>query len=543
MSCSLVGSEMCIRDRLPGPKVDSYIAKLRNSKPGVALISPPPHHDIYSIEDLAQLIHDLHQVHPKAKVSVKLVSEIGIGTIAAGVSKANADVIQISGHDGGTGASPLSSIKHAGLPWELGVAEVHKSLLENNLRERVILRTDGGLKTGWDVVIAALLGAEEYGFGSVAMIAEGCIMARVCHTNKCPVGVATQKEELRKRFKGIPENVVNFFLYIAEEVRQIMSSIGVSNMEELIGNQEFLSARNIDLPKTSNIDLSSLVNEHSTPDRSWLKHLKTAHSNGSVLEDEFLSDTKFIDSIKNHEILTKEIEIKNTDRSVCAKISGEIAELHGNTGFNGELNLNFKGYAGQSFGAFLLKGMNVQLIGEANDYVCKGMNGGILTIIPPKIDKISSEQVILGNTCLYGATGGKLFALGKSGERFAVRNSGATAVTEGAGDHCCEYMTGGKVVILGSTGRNIGAGMTGGIAFIIDEKNDLSNKVNKEIVSIHKITSSKQEDILLEIIREYRAKTNSLKAAKIIENWSYYKNTFKLIVPPSEEEMLGIKKM
>jgi len=342
--------------QLPGPKVDSYIAKLRNSKPGVALISPPPHHDIYSIEDLAQLIHDLHQVHPKAKVSVKLVSEIGIGTIAAGVSKANADVIQISGHDGGTGASPLSSIKHAGLPWELGVAEVHKSLLENNLRERVILRTDGGLKTGWDVVIAALLGAEEYGFGSVAMIAEGCIMARVCHTNKCPVGVATQKEELRKRFKGIPENVVNFFLYIAEEVRQIMSSIGVSNMEELIGNQEFLSSRNIGLPKTSNIDLSSLVNnEHLTTDRSWLKHSKNAHSNGSVLEDEFLSDTEFIDSIKNHEILTKEIEIKNTDRSVCAKISGEIAELYGNTGFNGELNLNFKGYAGQSFGAFLLK--------------------------------------------------------------------------------------------------------------------------------------------------------------------------------------------
>ena len=529
--------------QLPGPKVDSYIAKLRNTKPGVALISPPPHHDIYSIEDLAQLIHDLHQVHPKAKVSVKLVSEIGIGTIAAGVSKANADVIQISGHDGGTGASPLSSIKHAGLPWELGVAEVHKSLLENNLRERVILRTDGGLKTGWDVVIAALLGAEEYGFGSVAMIAEGCIMARVCHTNKCPVGVATQKEELRKRFKGIPENVVNFFLYIAEEVRQIMSSIGVSNMEELIGNQEFLSARNIDLPKTSNIDLSSLVNKHSTPDRSWLKHSKTAHSNGSVLEDEFLSDTEFIDSIKNHEILTKEIEIKNTDRSVCAKISGEIAELHGNTGFKGKLNLNFKGYAGQSFGAFLLKGMNVQLIGEANDYVCKGMNGGILTIIPPKIEKTSSEQVILGNTCLYGATGGKLFALGKSGERFAVRNSGATAVTEGAGDHCCEYMTGGKVVILGSTGRNIGAGMTGGIAFIIDENNDLSNKVNKEIVSIQKITTLKQEEILLEIIREYRAQTNSLKAAKIIENWSHFKSTFKLIVPPSEEEMLGIKKM
>ena len=527
--------------QLPGPKVDSYIAKLRNSKPGVALISPPPHHDIYSIEDLAQLIHDLHQVHPRAKVSVKLVSEIGIGTIAAGVSKANADVIQISGHDGGTGASPLSSIKHAGLPWELGVAEVHKSLMENNLRERVLLRTDGGLKTGWDVVIAAILGAEEFGFGSVAMIAEGCIMARVCHTNKCPVGVATQKEELRKRFKGLPENVVNFFLYIAEEIRQIMSSIGVSNMEELIGNQEFLTARDINLPKTANIDLSSLIKKGTqNKDRSWLKHSKTAHTNGYVLEDQFLSDNEFMNSIKNHGKLIKEIEIKNTDRSVCAKISGEIAGLYGNNGFNGELNLNFKGYAGQSFGAFLLKGMHIQLIGEANDYVCKGMNGGVLTIVPPQVDEKSSEQVILGNTCLYGATGGKLFALGKSGERFAVRNSGATAVTEGSGDHCCEYMTGGKIVILGSTGRNIGAGMTGGIAYILDENNDLENKVNKEIVSIHKITNLKQEEILLGILSEYQEKTKSLKASKIINNWSNFKGIFKIVVPPSEEEMLGI---
>ena len=268
----------------------------------------------------------MHQVHPKAKVSVKLVSEIGIGTIAAGVSKANADVIQISGHDGGTGASPLSSIKHAGLPWELGVAEVHKSLMQNNLRDRVLLRTDGGLKTGWDVVIAALLGAEEYGFGSVAMIAEGCIMARVCHTNKCPVGVATQQEELRKRFNGLPENVVNFFIYIAEEIRQIMSSIGVSNMEELIGNQEFLTTRDITLPKTKNIDLSSLVNEEKViHERSWLNHSPNAHSNGFVLEDKFLSDNKFMHAIKNHGKLIKEIKIRNTDRSVCAKISGEIA--------------------------------------------------------------------------------------------------------------------------------------------------------------------------------------------------------------------------
>ncbi len=528
--------------QLPGPKVDQYIAKLRNSKPGVALISPPPHHDIYSIEDLAQLIHDLHQVHPQAKVSVKLVSEIGIGTIAAGVSKANADVIQISGHDGGTGASPLSSIKHAGLPWELGLAEVHKSLMDNNLRDRVLLRTDGGLKTGWDVVIAALLGAEEYGFGSVAMIAEGCIMARVCHTNKCPVGVATQKEELRKRFKGLPENVVNFFLYIAEEIREIMSSIGVSKMEELIGNHEFLTTRNIIPPKTANIDLSSLVNkENLVNDRSWLKHSQFAHSNGSVLEDKFLSDNQFINAIKNHGKFIKEINIRNTDRSVCAKISGEIASLYGNNGFNGELNLNFKGYAGQSFGAFLLKGMNIHLIGEANDYVCKGMNGGVLTIVPPHVNEKSSDQVILGNTCLYGATGGKLFALGKSGERFAVRNSGATAVTEGSGDHCCEYMTGGKIVILGSTGRNIGAGMTGGIAYILDENNDLENKVNKEIVSIYKITNLKQEEILLGILSDYYENSKSLKAYKIISDWGKFKEIFKIVVPPSEEEMLGIK--
>jgi len=526
--------------QLPGPKVDSYIAKLRNSKPGVALISPPPHHDIYSIEDLAQLIHDLHQIHPKAKVSVKLVSEIGIGTIAAGVSKANADVIQISGHDGGTGASPLSSIKHAGLPWELGVAEVHKSLLENNLRDRVLLRTDGGLKTGWDVVIAALLGAEEYGFGSVAMIAEGCIMARVCHKNTCPVGVATQKEELRKRFKGLPDNVVNFFIYIAEEIRQIMCSIGVSSMEEIIGNKEFLATRNISLPKTRNIDLSSLVSNNIFQDRSWINHPQNAHSNGPVLEDELLTDAQFINSIKNNEQFSKDIEIKNTDRSVCAKISGEIAELYGNNGFKGKLNLNFHGHAGQSFGAFLLKGMNIKLVGEANDYVCKGMNGGILTIIPPKVDEHFSRQVILGNTCLYGATGGKLYALGKSGERFAVRNSGATAVTEGAGDHCCEYMTGGKIVILGSTGRNIGAGMTGGITFILDENNDLENRVNKEIVSIYKINTLKQEGILLEIINDYYEKTQSPKASKILKNWSHFKNIFKVIVPPSEEEMLGL---
>ncbi len=528
--------------QLPGPKVDEYIAKLRNSKPGVALISPPPHHDIYSIEDLAQLIHDLHQINPSAKVSVKLVAEIGIGTIAGGVAKANADVIQISGHDGGTGASPLSSIKHAGLPWELGLTEVHRSLLENDLRKRVLLRADGGLKTGWDVIIAALLGAEEYGFGTVAMIAEGCIMARICHTNKCPVGVATQQEHLRKRFPGLPEHVVNFFIFVAEEVRQLMSQIGVSKVEELIGRTDLLVPRNIDLAKTKQIDLSSLLRPivHSS-DREWLNHENQAHSNGDVLENSLLRDNLITDAIRTQGSISKTISIVNTDRSVCARISGEIAKKHGNKGFKGNLNLRFKGSAGQSFGAFILKGMNVSLIGEANDYVGKGINGGCITIVPEIVNEASSNQVILGNTCLYGATGGKLFALGIAGERFGVRNSGAHAVIEGAGDHCCEYMTGGLIVVLGKTGRNIGAGMTGGIAFILDEKHNLDLRMNKEIVELHHLSSTNQEQTLKDFIIEYHQNTKSPKAKEILSDWSSWKKLFKVVVPPSEKEKVGIE--
>ena len=530
--------------QLPGPKVDEYIAKLRNSKPGVALISPPPHHDIYSIEDLAQLIHDLHQINPTAKVSVKLVAEIGIGTIAGGVAKANADVIQISGHDGGTGASPLSSIKHAGLPWELGLTEVHRSLLENGLRERVLLRADGGLKTGWDVLIAALLGAEEYGFGTVAMIAEGCIMARICHTNKCPVGIATQQEGLRKRFPGLPEHVVNFFIFVAEEVRQLMSQVGVAKFEDLIGRTDLLIPRNINLTKTKEVDLSSLLKpiDNST-DRSWLSHEIEAHSNGEVLENALLKDEEISNALQNQGSIIKEIPIVNTDRSVCARISGEIAKKYGNKGFNGNLNLIFKGSAGQSFGAFILKGMNISLIGEANDYVGKGINGGSITIVPEIINDISNTQVILGNTCLYGATGGKLFALGIAGERFGVRNSGAHAVIEGAGDHCCEYMTGGVVVVLGKTGRNIGAGMTGGIAFILDKKNELDLRMNKEIVEVHHLTATNQEQFLNDLIFEYHQKTESLLAQKILADWSLWKKLFKVVVPPSEKSKLGIEEV
>ncbi|WP_115124913.1 glutamate synthase large subunit [Synechococcus sp. GEYO] len=527
--------------QLPGPKVDKYIAWLRNSKPGVALISPPPHHDIYSIEDLAQLIHDLHQVHPSAPVSVKLVAEIGIGTIAAGVAKANADVIQISGHDGGTGASPLSSIKHAGGPWELGLTEVHRALLENGLRDRVLLRADGGLKTGWDVVIAALLGAEEYGFGSIAMIAEGCVMARVCHLNSCPVGVATQKENLRQRFTGVPEHVVNFFWYVAEEVRQLMSLLGVARLEDLIGRSDLLKPRGVSLAKTKCVDLSSLLAPISgSEDRSWLIHSAQAHGNGPILEDQLLADSELMAAIDSQRSIRRTVEIINTDRSVCARLAGEIAQRYGNRGFLGQLDLTFRGAAGQSFGAFLVQGMNVRLEGEANDYVGKGMNSGRITLVPSDSTANPGDQVILGNTCLYGATGGELFAHGRAGERFGVRNSGARTVVEGAGDHCCEYMTGGVVVVLGSTGRNVGAGMTGGVTFLLDEGDRVTPRVNPEIVEVCPITTSEQEATLKGLLELHVAATGSEKASGLLSDWSAARSRFKVLVPPSERAAMGL---
>ncbi|WP_406584671.1 glutamate synthase large subunit [Cyanobacterium aponinum] len=529
--------------QLPGKKVSQYIAMLRRSKPGVTLISPPPHHDIYSIEDLAQLIHDLHQINPSAKVSVKLVAEIGIGTIAAGVAKANADVIQISGHDGGTGASPLSSIKHAGCPWELGVTEVHRTLLENQLRDRVLLRADGGLKTGWDIVMAALMGAEEYGFGSIAMIAEGCIMARVCHTNQCPVGVATQQERLRQRFSGVPGDVVNFFYFVAEEVRSILAKLGYRSLDEVIGRADLLTYRqDAKLTKTKALILDCLTNLPDTKtNRDWLKQVDT-HTNGHVLDDEILADSNIIDAIESHGNITKEIKIINTDRSVGARIAGVIAKKHGDLGFNGQLNLNFKGYAGQSFGAFNIQGMNIHLEGEANDYVGKGMNGGAIVIVPPSECTFeASDNVILGNTCLYGATGGELYANGRAGERFGVRNSKATAVIEGAGDHCCEYMTGGLIVVLGSVGRNVGAGMTGGLGYFLDEEGNFEAKVNPEIVKIQRICTEEGEAQLKELITNHVAKTGSKKGQLILDNWANYVPKFWQVVPPSEAETPEVK--
>ncbi|GMN57777.1 hypothetical protein TIFTF001_026880 [Ficus carica] len=497
--------------QLPGKKVSAYIARLRNSKPGVPLISPPPHHDIYSIEDLAQLIFDLHQVNPKAKVSVKLVAQAGIGTVASGVAKANADIIQetleqqlkldpcpsnippfpiwpktnisnlprqISGHDGGTGASPISSIKHAGGPWELGITETHQTLIVNGLRERVILRVDGGLKSGVDVMMAAAMGADEYGFGSVAMIATGCVMARICHTNNCPVGVASQREELRARFPGVPGDLVNFFLYIAEEVRGILAQLGYEKLDDIIGRTDLLRPRDISLVKTQHLDLSYITSSVGLPKWSSTEiRNQDVHTNGPVLDDVLLADPEISDAIENEKVVNKTIKIYNVDRAACGRIAGVVAKKYGDTGFAGQLNITFEGSAGQSFGCFLTPGMNIRLVGEANDYVGKGMAGGELVVTPVENTGFCPEDAtIVGNTCLYGATGGQVFVRGKAGERFAVRNSLAYAVVEGTGDHCCEYMTGGCVIVLGKVGRNVAAGMTGGLAYILDEDDTLIPK-------------------------------------------------------------------
>ena len=524
--------------QLPGRKVSEYIAGLRRSKPGVTLISPPPHHDIYSIEDLAQLIFDLHQINENAKVSVKLVAEIGIGTIAAGVAKANADIIQISGHDGGTGASPLSSIKHAGSPWELGLSEVHRVLMENSLRDRVILRVDGGLKSGWDVLMGAMMGAEEFGFGSIAMIAEGCIMARICHTNNCPVGVASQKEELRKRFPGTPEHVVNFFYFIAEEVRSLLARFGYRSLGEVIGRADLMKMRQgVDLTKAKALNLDCLLKLPNTKgDRTWVQH-EVVHSNGTVLDDDLLADSEIKNAISQHGVIDKTVAVVNTDRTVGSRIAGEIASKYGDNGFNGQINLTFTGSVGQSFGAFLLNGMKMTLLGEANDYVGKGMNGGEIIIKPPAKAKYDpSQNTIIGNTCLYGATGGMLFATGKAGERFGVRNSKGTAVIEGAGDHCCEYMTGGVIVVLGKVGRNVAAGMTGGLGYFLDEDGNFPELVNPEIVSIQRVITEAGEKQLKDLIAAHFERTSSAKAKVILDNWQEFLPKFWQLVPPSEAD-------
>ncbi|CAK9093820.1 unnamed protein product [Durusdinium trenchii] len=535
--------------QLPGAKVDDYIARLRNSVPGVELISPPPHHDIYSIEDLAQLIFDLHQVSPEAKVSVKLVASAGIGTIAAGVAKANADVIQISGHDGGTGASPLSSIMHAGSPWEQGLCEVQEVLVENSLRERVTLRVDGGIKTGWDIVVAAMMGAEEYGFGSVAMIAEGCIMARVCHMNRCPVGVATQREDLRKKFPGTPDHIANFMLFVAEEVRTIIAALGYRSLAKIIGRADLLRPRvegsvrtSVPQPavaavasqppktrkpkklsKTAAVDLSSFYAEERPNEEhrlSWVdvKRSSAAHSNGPVLDDDILEVSKVAKVIEeNSGKVEMSMDIQNTNRALGGRIAGTIASKYGDHGFKGEIHLNFTGSAGQSFGAWNTSGVLLQVTGDCNDYVGKGMNGGtIVAIAPPESSFPSQENVIAGNTCLYGATGGEVFFNGRVGERFGVRNAGCRAVIEGAGDHLGEYMTNGVIVALGRVGRNVAAGMSGGLLYIYEgERMDL-NADNAR--NVFRVTSEAGEKQLKELVEKHHELTGSKRAAEILED-------------------------
>ncbi|KAF2924283.1 ferredoxin-dependent glutamate synthase, chloroplastic [Oryza sativa Japonica Group] len=524
--------------QLPGKKVSAYIARLRNSKPGVPLISPPPHHDIYSIEDLAQLIYDLHQINPKAKVSVKLVAEAGIGTVASGVSKGNADIIQISGHDGGTGASPISSIKHAGGPWELGLSETHQTLIQNGLRERVVLRVDGGFRSGLDVLMAAAMGADEYGFGSVAMIATGCVMARICHTNNCPVGVASQREELRARFPGVPGDLVNYFLFVAEEVRATLAQLGFEKLDDIIGRTDILKAKHVSLAKTQHIDLKYLLSSAGLPKWSSSQiRSQDVHSNGPVLDETILADPDISDAIENEKEVSKTFQIYNVDRAVCGRVAGVIAKKYGDTGFAGQLNITFTGSAGQSFGCFLTPGMNIRLVGEANDYVGKGMAGGELVVVPvEKTGFVPEDAAIVGNTCLYGATGGQVFVRGKTGERFAVRNSLGQAVVEGTGDHCCEYMTGGCVVVLGKVGRNVAAGMTGGLAYILDEDDTLVPKVNKEIVKMQRVNAPAGQMQLKGLIEAYVEKTGSEKGATILREWEAYLPLFWQLVPPSEED-------
>jgi glutamate synthase (NADPH/NADH) large chain/glutamate synthase (ferredoxin) len=519
--------------QLPAHKVSQAIASVRLTQPGIQLISPPPHHDIYSIEDLAQLIFDLRMVNPQARIMVKLVSEAGVGTVAAGVAKAGADTILISGMEGGTGASPWSSIKNAGIPWELGLTEVHHALVANGHRSTVLLRTDGGLRTGRDVVIAAMLGAEEYGFGTASLVAVGCLISRRCHLNTCPVGIATQDAELRRKFDGTPEMLIRFLFHVAEEVRHLLASLGARSIEEIVGRSDLLEqVQQTAPPKTSTLDLSSILAPPPSGRPAGQPKRKNLRPRAllPVLEDTLLPSVR--PAIEGRSSVEIELPIRNTDRTVGARIAGEIARAHGNTGLTTtQIRLGFNGSAGQSFGAFCINGLNLSLTGEANDYVGKGMCGGEITVRPsPQAKFAPDENVIMGNTVLYGATGGHLFASGRAGERFAVRNSGAQAVVEGTGDHCCEYMTGGTVVVLGPTGRNFGAGMSGGLAFVLDPSNEFPGLYNPEMVGIQRVGDSGAA-LLSDLIALHQAATGSPLAGDILACWEHYLPLFWEVAP------------
>ncbi len=518
---------------LPGHKVSEEIARNRHTTPGVALISPPPHHDIYSIEDLAQLIYDLKRINPGSTVNVKLVALSGVGTVAAGVAKGYADSILISGSSGGTGASPLSSIKHAGMPWELGLAETQQTLMLNGLRGRIRLRVDGGLQTGRDVLIAAMLGADEFSFGTVAMIAEGCRMARVCHNNTCPVGIATQRLDLRAKFPGKAEMVMAFFRYMAHEIRELMASLGIHSLDEVIGHTDLLVQKHTDLPNADNLDLTPILAVCKDTENLEMRH------NGSrnllppedVLDDRILHDARY--ALSGRGSVDLSYAIGNRDRTVGARISGVISQMYGEKGMPPDtIRIKLRGSSGQSFGAFLAPGIHLLLVGEVNDYVGKGMAGGKIVVRPGDYARsfVWHENVIAGNTILYGATGGNLYLAGRAGERFAVRNSGAIAVVEGVGDHGCEYMTGGKVLIIGPTGYNFGAGMTGGVAYVLDEEERLPIRHNKELIQLDRLNTHDEVEVQA-LLREHREQTGSPRAAHILEHWNVYRGQFWRVMP------------
>ncbi len=554
--------------QLPGHKVDAVIAKVRHSTQGVGLISPPPHHDIYSIEDLAQLIHDLKNVNPAARISVKLVSEVGVGTVAAGVSKAHADHVTISGYDGGTGASPMTSIKHAGLPWEIGLAETHQTLVLNKLRGRIAVQVDGGLRTGRDVIIGALLGADEFGFATAPLIVAGCIMMRKCHLNTCPVGVATQDPVLRKRFTGQPEHVVNYFFLVAEDVRHWMAKLGFRTINEMIGRSDILNMQPaLNHWKTHGLDFSKIFYKPETDKNTALYQTEVQdHGLDKALDHELIRQAK--SALENGKPVKIDIQIRNINRTFGAMLSGEVAKRYGHKGLpDNTIIINVKGTAGQSFGAFLAQGISLQLKGDGNDYVGKGMSGGRIAILPPDDCTINpAENIIVGNTVLYGAISGECYFNGVAGERFAVRNSGAIAVVEGVGDHGCEYMTGGVVVVLGQTGRNFAAGMSGGIAYVLDENNDFNKRCNLAMVAlepipaedenlektahqggdmethgrVHIMTDMSRNDAqrLKRLIQNHRHYTGSERAQHILDNWEIFLPKFVKVMPVDYREAL-----
>jgi len=524
-----------------GRKVYPWVAEVRGTTPGVGLISPPPHHDIYSIEDLAELIHDLKNANPKARINVKLVSEVGVGTIAAGVAKGRADVILVSGYDGGTGASPIGSIRHAGLPWELGLAETHQTLILNNLRDRVVVETDGKMMTGRDIAIAALLGAEEYGFSTAPLVVLGCIMMRVCQLDTCPVGVATQNPELRKKFMGDPEYVVNYMRFLAEEFREIMAQLGFRTVEEMVGRTDRLDTKKaIAHFKAQGVDLAPLLHMPQLPEGSFRYKAKSQnHGLEESLDMQQLLQAA-APAIESKQSVEGTFPIKNTNRVVGTIVGHEVTMKHGKDGLPEDtIRFHFVGTAGQSFGAFVPKGMTLSLEGDANDYIGKGLSGGKIVVYPsPKATFKAEENIIVGNTAFYGATNGEAYIRGVAGERFAVRNSGANVVVEGVGDHGCEYMTGGRVVVLGNTGRNFAAGMSGGIAYVIDWDGDFVKRCNFEMILLEKLEDETEIAEVRGMVEKHVRYTGSELGARVLGEWTEFLPRFVKVIPKDYKRMM-----